>query len=191
MHWRRFASFILGAWMFGLFVAAYYAAANIGFAARFLAAPAPDAAAILQPLGEARSQMLLAHVAAEQNRLFLQRFENAEIALGLILTAAILLATHAHRLAAVMSGGMTAITLFLRVFIGPEMGRLGRELDFIPDAASATQSNSLWMLRMTYSALVIVKVVMGAALAWYLLTFKTRLRGRHGSTSAGIGHAAD
>jgi hypothetical protein len=162
--------------MFGLLAAGYYAAVSGGFTGRFLAAPTPEAAAILQPLGEARTQMILSHVAAEQSRFFLARFEEAEVVLGLILTAALLFATHAHRLATVLSGAMTVITLFLRLFIGPELAHIGRALDFSVVPVSSPQAGALWTLRMTYSALAILKVVMGAALTWYLLTFKTSLR---------------
>ena len=176
--------------MFGLTWAAYYSATNGAFTSRLLNTPVRHASDTFRSLGDLPSQLLLSHIAAEQSRFFLARFSEIEIGLGLVLTATLLLGTHTHRLAVVMPVAMTLITVLLRFFIGSQMAMVGRELDFVADASYTEQGGTLWTLQMTYAALVAIKMIMGAALTWYLLTFKSKFR-RASKASAASAAASD
>ena len=181
MHWRRFAAFLLGAWLAGLFFLAYMASENVKSADRLMDKPLPRAAEILEPLGDEQSRHVLRHMASEQNRYYLSRFEVIEVCIGIALTAVIFLGTHANRLAAVLSALMVAITLFLHFALTPEISYLGQQLDFVADNALPEERSRLLSLEVTYTVVAAIKVLMGAALTWYLLTLKSRFRRAHRS----------
>jgi hypothetical protein len=176
MHWRRFATFLLGAWLAVLLFAAYIVAHNTRTGEALVGRSVPGLAERLKLLGPEQSRLLLNHHAAEQTRTFVPQLEVTEVVVGVLLTIVLLLATHANKLAAVLSTAMVALTLFLHYTIFPEIVYLGRQLDFAAESAMGGARYRMTALELTYGGLVLVKMLLGAALTGYLLIFKTRVR---------------
>ena len=84
---------------------------------------------MFQTLGPENARLLLRYLAGEENRLFFTSWELAQIALGVLLTAILLLAIKS-RLLAGMAGAMLIIVLFQHFRVTPEMIALGRLVDF-------------------------------------------------------------
>src|ERR1700747_3283126 len=89
MHYRRFACFLLGAWLAcGLFMA-MVATQNFRSVDRLLAKPSAPAAQQLAKLG-AEALMLLRYQVSEQNRWYFETWGIAEIAIGVALLMVLL-----------------------------------------------------------------------------------------------------
>lgn len=137
---------------------------------------APRALELTQSLGDESGHMLLRYQLSEQARLDLKRFEWVEVMIGVTLVLVLFLATHATRLASAIGAVMVLLTVFLQVFIGPEIAYLGRQLDFVNPLKMPDEHNRLLALQGTYLALTGVKLLLGAALTWYLLSFRIHPR---------------
>ena len=145
----------------------FVATQNFGTVDRVLAAPPQEAAQMFQTLGPENARLLLRYLAGEENRLFFTSWELVQIALGVLLTA-ILLLTVKNRLLAGMTGAMLIIVLFQHFRVTPEMTALGRLIDFGAGSGSAADSQ-FWRLHGLYGVLEVVKLVLLFVVAAILL----------------------
>jgi hypothetical protein len=145
----------------------FVATQNFGTVDRVLAAPPHEAIQIFQTLGPENARLLLRYLAGEENRLFFLSWELAQIALGALVTAILLLAVKS-RLLAGMTGVMLIVALFQHFRVTPEMIALGRLVDFGGGAGSAAYSQ-FWMLHGLYGVLEVVKLVLLIVAAAILL----------------------
>jgi hypothetical protein len=74
----------------------------------------------------------------------------------------------------VLSSLMLLSTAAMHWLITPEIIRLGRSIDFVPETAFSEERNRFWGLHTTYSIVEIVKVGAGLALAAMLLRRRKR-----------------
>src|SRR5580700_2818384 len=108
MHRHRIAAFLAGCLIMGSLFMIFVATQNFGVVDRVLAAPPHEATQMFQTLGTENARLVLRYLAGEENRLFFTTWESAQIALGGLLTAVLLLAIKSRLLA-----GLTGATLIL------------------------------------------------------------------------------
>jgi hypothetical protein len=175
MHRYRIAAFLTGCLILGSLFMIFVATQNFGTVDRVLAAPPHEAAQMFQTLGPENARLLLRYLAGEENRLFFNSWELAQIALGVLLTVVLLLAIK-NRLLAGLAGAMLILALFQHFRVTPEMIALGRLVDFGGGSGSAAYSQ-FWRLHGLYGVLEVVKLVLLAVVAGLLLF------GRRGKTT--------
>ena len=72
---------------------------------------------------------------------------------------------------------MLVVTLLMHFWLTPEIIRMGRAMDFAPAGQSAANSTRFWIFHGGYSALELIKLGWGIALAiWLLLPRQTEPR---------------
>ncbi|MGD0133260.1 MAG: hypothetical protein ABSE57_14520 [Bryobacteraceae bacterium] len=167
MHRHRIAAFLAGCLILGSLFMIFVATQNFATVDRVLAAPPSEAAPLLQTLGPENARLLLRYLAGEENRLFFISWELAQIALGALLTAILLLGTK-NRLLAGLAGVMLIIALFQHFRVTPEMIALGRLVDF-GGAAGAAAYSQFWRLHGLYGVLEVVKLALLIVVAAILL----------------------
>jgi hypothetical protein len=172
MHRHRIAAFLSGCLILGSVFMIFVATQNFQTVDRVLASPPPQAAQMLQTIGADNSRLLLRYLAGEENRLFFVSWELAQIALGIALTAILLLAIR-NGLLAGMAGGMVIIALFQHFRVTPEMISLGRLVDFGEGAGSVAYSQ-FWRLHGLYGVLEVVKLILVIVVAVILLFGRRR-----------------
>jgi hypothetical protein len=182
MHTRRLASWLLGAWIAGSLAMFLVATHNFQAVDHLLAAPATPATGMIQKLGAAPARMLLRYLSSELNRWYFPVWEWAQIVLLLGLTAA---AAQSGRAARLIPPLLLLLTLLERFAITPEVIRLGRMIDFVPPEASSLERSQFWKLHGAYSALEVVKLLLGIVLSVLLLR---RSRQFHVVDEADYGH---
>ena len=167
MHRHRMAAFLAGCLILGSLFMIFVATQNFGTVDRVLAAPPQEAAQMFQTLGPENARLLLRYLAGEENRLFFTSWEWAQIALGALLTAILLLGIKS-RLMAGMAGSMLIIALFQHFRVTPDMIALGRLIDFGAGSGSAAYSQ-FWRLHGLYGVLEVVKLLLLIVVAGILL----------------------
>jgi hypothetical protein len=167
MRNHRMAAFLSGCLILGSLFMIFVATQNFQTVDRVLASPPPQAAQMLQALGQDNSRLLLRYLAGEQNRLFFLSWELAQIALGLALTAILLFAVRSGLMAG-LAGGMVIIALFQHFRVTPEMISLGRLVDF-GDGAGSVAYTQFWRLHGLYGVLEVVKLGLVIVVAAILL----------------------
>jgi len=172
MHRNRIAAFLLGCLIMGSAFMIFVATENFGTVDRVLASPPQEAMQMFQTLGPQNARLLLRYLAGEENRLFFESWELAQIGLGALLTAILLLATK-RRLLAGMTGSMVIVALFQHFRVTPEMIALGRLVDFGGGAGSAAYSQ-FWRLHGLYGVLEVVKLGLLIVAAIILLFTRQR-----------------
>ena len=83
----RIATVLAAAWLVGSLFLAFVATQNFATVDRVLAAPPTEASRMIGTLGAEDSRLLLRYLAGEENRLYFQDWENAELALIAALAA--------------------------------------------------------------------------------------------------------
>jgi hypothetical protein len=167
MHRHRMAAFLAGCLILGSLFMIFVATQNFGTVDRVLAAPPQEAAQMFQTLGPENARLLLRYLAGEENRLFFTSWELAQIGLGALLTA-ILLLWMKSRVLTGMAGAMLIIALFQHFRVTPEMIALGRLVDFGGGSGSAAYSQ-FWRLHGLYGVLEVVKLLLLVVVAGILL----------------------
>jgi hypothetical protein len=167
MHRHRIAAFLAGCLILGSLFMIFVATQNFATVDRVLAAPPHEATQMFQTLGPENARLLLRYLAGEENRLFFTSWELAQIALGVLLTAVLLLAMKS-RLLAGLAGAMLIIALFQHFRVTPEMIALGRLVDFGGGSGSAAYSQ-FWRLHGLYGGLEVVKLALLTIVAAILL----------------------
>ena len=160
----------------------FVATQNFATVDRVLAAPPPEAAQIFQTLGPENARLLLRYLAGEENQLFFWSWELAQIALGALLTAILLVAIKS-RLPAGLTGAMVIVALFQHFRVTPEMVALGRLIDFGGGSESVAYTQ-FWRLHGLYGVLEVVKLALLIAVAAFLL-FGRRARTPEPAVHAG------
>jgi len=172
MHYRRFACFLLGAWLAaGLFMA-MVATQNFRSVDRLLAKPAAPAADQLSKLG-AGGRALLRYQVSEQNRWFFETWEMLQIGLGILLLLVLLFGSNETNFTMLMALLMLLIVLVQRFALTPQIVALGRVIDYVPVDQPSAERSRFWLFHSTYSGLELVKWALG-----FLLTARLLLRSK-------------
>jgi hypothetical protein len=160
MHYRRLASFLIGAWLAASALMDFCVTQNFREVDRFLERADPGAVQQVQALGgrdEARN--FLRREAGELNAFLFERWEIAQLVLGALLLGGFLFGGDAPRAALLLTTGMLAIVAVNRFYLTPEISRLGQ----LPVDAH------FWMLHGISSGLELLKLAMGLIAAGTLV----------------------
>jgi len=177
MHFRRFAALLLGAWLGGCLLMDMVATQNFRSVDRLLAAPSLGAAERIQALGgHDGARIFLRHQAAEQNRWYFENWERILIALGLALFFVLLFGSVPNKLSLALVLLMFAIVMVMHFFITPEITRLGRVIDFVPQGTQSGERTRFWMFHGAYSGCELVKLGLGLLLGVRLVRRHRRLK---------------
>jgi hypothetical protein len=174
MHYRRFASLLLGAWLTGGLFMATVATQNFRSVDRLLARPAAPAAQEIHKLGSAAARALLRYQVAEQNRWYFQTWETAQLALGGLLLAVLLFGSSEGALTLLLPVLMLLMTLVQAFALTPNIVALGRIIDFVPPGQPSAERSRFWLLHSGYAGLELAKWVLGFLLAARLLFRRRR-----------------
>lgn len=144
---------------------------------RLLAAPG-SAARQVGKMGHDEARTFLRYQVSEQNRWYFETWERIQLALGLALLAAL---WRQGRSALTLGVIMCALLLVERLYLTPEIVRLGRMIDFVPQAASSAERDVFWRFHGAYSGVELVKLALGFLLSGRLVF------GRNGGRNRVVG----
>ena len=156
---------LLGAWIAGSLFMIMVATQNFRSVDRLLSAPA-GAASQIEKLGHDEARAFLRYQVSEQNRWYFETWEKIQLALGLALLAVTL---RQGRMSVALAAGMLALLVAQRFWITPEIVRIGRLIDFAPQAP---ERQTFWMFHNAYSAAELAKLALGFLLSGRLIFSK-------------------
>lgn len=165
---QRWALVTIGVWLMGSICVSVVATENFYTVDRLLAAPSSGPfTAMVQKLGQPAARELLRYLSSELNRLYFQMWNVAQIGLGGL--ALWLLAGSSEQKAA-RNGivAMIAIVVLMLAYLTPQIVSLGRELDFVPRDPPPPGMSRFWVLHAAYTSLEMIKLLVGAVVAFWL-----------------------
>ena len=189
MHFRRIASFVLGAWLVGSLFALYLSSGTWSATEKILTLPPPEIGKIMTQLSVEQMKGLLGYHSAELVRSCLRDWGLLQLVVGPLMLFLMLRARHVNRLILGVCGAMFIVAIFSSFVLWPEVDYLGRGLQFAP-GWSANRARYL-ALHLTYTILEVLKIPFGVVLAVYLFTYKTHARPAAPVEEEEIGSAAD
>jgi hypothetical protein len=161
MNFRCVACWLTGGWIAGSLFMIMVATENFRSVDRLLAAPA-GASALAGRLGHDDARTFLRYQVSEQNRWFFEHWEWVQIAL--LLALLVVAATRGKSLW-IPAAVMLALLAAQRFYITPEIIKIGRLLDFAPQASRQT----FWVFHGAYSGIEVTKLALGFYLTVRLL----------------------
>jgi hypothetical protein len=177
MHYSRISAFLLGALLLGSLFMAFVATGNFQTVSEILKSPPPQAEKMIKQLGDENARLLLRYQAGEENRLFFESWETAQLVLGLLL-AGFLFLWDKRRLLAGLAGAMVILTIFQHFKITPELVWQGRSIDFVPVTADPTARQQFFRLHAIYGVIEAVKLLLMVAIGIGLFPRRRRARQR-------------
>jgi hypothetical protein len=156
---------LLGAWIAGSLFMILVATQNFRSVDRLLAAPG-RAGEQVEKMGRSEARTFLRYQVSEQNRWYFETWEKIQLALGVALLAA---ASRQSRLFVGLAALMFALLLAERFYMTPEIIRLGRLIDFVPQATSSPERDTFWRFHGAYSAVELLKLALGFFLSGRLI----------------------
>jgi hypothetical protein len=173
VHHNRFAALILGAWLAGSMFMIFLSSRNFQHVDEVLKSAPPLIAKMSEALGPQNSRVLLRHLVTEQNRYYLNKWEQTQLFLGALLTGVFLLLSR-NRLLACFSAAMLLLVILGHYKITPELDWLGANIEFLPSGVESTDRDHFWKLHTIYGVLEAVKLMLGLIIASVLFTFSHR-----------------
>lgn len=127
---------------------------------------------MIQTLGAGQTRMLLNYHGVEQTRLYLLAWGRLQLLLGFGVLLLLARSTRSNRLTLTLCGAMLVFAAFSHWVLAPEIDYLARGLNF----ASGWSGNRARYLALkgTFTALEILKLALGCAVAGYLFIYKRR-----------------
>ena len=138
---------------------AFVATGNFQRVSEILKSPPPQADKMIKVLGEENARLLLRYLAGEENRLFFETWETAQLVLGLLL-AGLLFVVGNRRLLAGLAGAIVILTVFQHFKITPELVWQGRAIDFVPATGDPTARQQFFKLHAAYGVIEVVKLLL-------------------------------
>jgi hypothetical protein len=139
---------------------AVVAAENFFLVDRLLESPAPEFQQKIAPLADGDARVVLRYLSSELNRFYFWVWGAAEIVIGGVL---LLLAAKwgSDRKVTIGVGVMLALSLLMTLYLTPQLVEIGRGLDFVPRDPPPPQLGRFGMLHGAYSALDLIKLLIG------------------------------
>jgi hypothetical protein len=175
MHFSRISAFLLGALLAGSLFMAFVATGNFQTVSEILKSPPPQAEKMIKQLGEENARLLLRYQAGEENRLFFESWETAQLLVGLLL-AGLLFLRDKGRLLSGLAGAMVILTVFQHFKITPELVWQGRSIDFASVTADPTARQHFFRLHAAYGVIEAVKLLLMIAIGIGLFPRRRRAR---------------
>jgi hypothetical protein len=164
MHYRRIVCFLLGLWLGGGLVMAWYGARSFSTVETVMSQSNPAFVAQTKPLGPAATRSALRYAVVEQNRWMFRNWENLQIAMGVLFFCYLLFGTMEGKFSLGVMLCMLVLTVLQRLVISPELGLSGRTLQYIPGDLAAQERARFWLLHNTYLAVEALKCGFGLIL---------------------------
>lgn len=197
MHTRRFASFILGAWILGCLLMGYVMSQNVQNVDRILNNPPGPVAKDIEDLGADITRILLRFQASEVNRFLSDVWGVLQLGLGAAFLISCALTSHRSKFLIIVSTVMIVIVALQMFYLTPIMTQLGRSFDFLPATAALKDRENYQGFHVWHTVLEFLKLLLGVGLAVRLLFDRyawqqkltgtpqrvSRRRRRHSSTS--------
>jgi hypothetical protein len=176
MFSRRLATFVLGIWMGCCALVDILALEGHQIATQLLDSPSPDVKAILSKSGDSGVGTLLHHAASEQTRQTFDTWEQTQLVLACTMIV-MLMFTDQRKILAIAMCAMMALVVGIQHFgITPELNMLGRNTDFLADAASFNLRSQAWTLAQLYGVLETLKLMIGGVLASYFFGMESTIK---------------
>lgn len=162
---RTSMAFLLGGWLVGIVLIAFVAAENFFVVDRLLASPASTEYRAefqnrLTPLAPGDARVALRYLSSELNRFYFRVWGGAEIILGGVLLA-LAAKRGKDRKITIGVGMMLALSLLMTFYLTPQLVEIGRGLDFVSRDAPPPQLGRFGALHGAYSALDLLKLLLG------------------------------
>ncbi len=164
MHYRRIVCFLLGIWLGGGILMAWYGARSFGTVESIMQQSNPAFVVQTKPLGPAMTRTVLRYVVAEQNRWLFRNWEYMQIALASLFFCYLLFGTTEGKFSLGVMLVMLALTVMQRFLISPDLGITGRTLDFAPADLAAQEHARFWLVHNSYLAVEALKFGLGLIL---------------------------
>jgi hypothetical protein len=191
MHTRRLVCLLLGVWLGSAVFMFFVATQNFRSVDRLLAKQTPNEfAASVKTLGTQNARALLRYHSSELNRFYFDTWEKAQLGLGVLLFGMLLFATRVGRIPLTVALLMTGIVALMHWVLTPRIVEFGKMLDFVPADSYSPYRRRFWILHGAYSALEVLKLLLGLALSgWFL--WARRRRGGAGHEVNPVDYAND
>ena len=165
IRFRSPAALLLGVWLGAGIFADIAVTQNFQSVDRFLAQPgSPFSSRELGTIRRDRVRFLLRRNAGEENNWMFVNWERAELVLGIALLLVLAAKPAAPKTTLAGAALMLAIVVTQHFLLSPRVALLGREMADLP--AENFLSGRFWTLHGIYSGAEIVKLAIGAALAF-------------------------
>src|SRR3954454_19657853 len=164
MHYRRILCLLLGLWLGGGIVMAWFGARSFQTVHRVMNQSNPVFALQTRPLGQANTRMVLRYQIAEENRFLFQNWEYMQIALGVFFFSYMLFGTLENKFSLGLALLMVILTGVERFGISSELGSIGKTLDYVPADAVNAERAKFWMLHSAYLGCEALKYGVGLVL---------------------------
>jgi len=176
MHHRRLATLLLGAWLAGSLFMADVATGNFRAINQVLESPAPVMTESLDTVGADKVRMILRMLAAEQNRRHFERWEWAQIALGLGLALTLVFGTHPGRITLGVCGLLLVLVVVQRWLLSPELATSTKALELLNPNEISAEKARFEIYHRVYSGIELAKIGLAVGLAARLLLYRSRRR---------------
>ena len=164
MHYRRIVCFLLGVWLGGGILMAWYGARSFGTVETIMNQSNPGFVVQTKPLGPAATRTVLRYIVAEQNRWLFRNWEYMQIALASLFFCYLLFGTTEGKFSLGVMLAMLALTVMQRFLISPDLGITGRTLDFAPADLAVQEHARFWLVHNAYLAVEALKFGLGLIL---------------------------
>jgi hypothetical protein len=169
------ATFLLGAWLAGGIFMAAISLTTLRAPNLVMMVPHPEMDRATRLLGWEQTAAIVRHVASEQARFILRKWELVQLLLAMSLLACLFLGTQRRILPMLLCGIMLVMVLFqLNIF--SELSYRGKETDFPPGSTALGPTTRYLMLEQVHIGTEIMKYIAGIMLAGFLFIFRTSRR---------------
>jgi len=120
--------------------------------------------------------MFLRHFASELNRWNFQTWQTIQLAVGVALLLVLFFGANARTSLLTLTMLMLASVALQHWLLTPEIVKLGRSIDFAAPNSASPDFNRFWGFHGTYSTIEVIKLLLGAVLAFKLLLRRKRAR---------------
>ena len=170
MHYRRIVCFLLGVWLGGGILMAWYGARSFGTVETIMNQSNPAFVLQTKVLGPAVTRLVLRNAVAEQNRWLFRSWENMQICMAVLFFSYLLFGTLEGKVSLAVMLAMLALTLFQRLLISPELGITGRTMEYVPADLAAQERAKFWLLHNAYLAVEALKFGFGLILGMIVMS---------------------
>jgi hypothetical protein len=170
MHYRRIVCFLLGVWLGGGILMAWYGARSFGTVETITNQSNPAFVLQTRPIGPAVTQTVLRYAVAEQNRWLFRQWENLQIGMAALFFGYLLFGTMVAKFFLSVMLALMALALIQLLLISPELGMTGSALQFIPPEAAGPEHAKFWLLHNAYLALEALKFGLGLVLGLIVMS---------------------
>ena len=172
MHYRRIVCFLLGLWLGGGLLMAWYGARSFGTVEGVMAQSNPSFVVQTKPLGPVVTRLVLRYAVAEQNRVLFRNWETMQIILAVLFFCYLLFGTTEGKFSLAVMLSLLALTVFQRLAISPELGIAGRSMGYMPGDLAAQERARFWVLHNAYLAVEALKLGLGVILGAIVMSRK-------------------